>query len=285
MALPEMSTPPPAWQTLDLRVDEAERLATVTLNRPAQANTLTLQSLDELGACFDFLATHASVRAVLLTGAGQRFCAGIELKTLHQLLADNSGPTTCEARRRLALFKGIRIMQESISALERFPYPVVVAIHGACVGGGVDLAAAADIRYAARSSLFSVREVDVGIVADLGTLARLAGLVGEGRARELALTGRNFDGAEAERIGFTTACFEDAAATVAAARATAVSLAAKSPLAVTGTKAVLLDRNKSERDRNLELVAWRNASALVSADITEALAAMAERRKPVFARL
>jgi enoyl-CoA hydratase/carnithine racemase len=281
-----MSTPPAAtWQTLQLRVDEGEHLATVTLNRPAQANTLTLQSLDELGACFEHLATLPSVRAVLLTGAGPRFCAGIDLSTLQELLADNSGPTPCEGRRRLALFQGIRRMQESISALERFPFPVVVAIHGACVGGGIDLVCASDIRYAARSAVFSVREVDVAIVADLGTLARLAPLVGEGRARELALTGRNFDGAEAERMGFTSGCFDDAAATLAAARAAAVALAAKSPLAVSGTKTVLLERNKTERNASLEHVAWRNASTLVSADITEALQAMAQRRKPVFARL
>jgi enoyl-CoA hydratase/carnithine racemase len=109
--------------------------------------------------------------------------------------------------------------------------------------------------------------------------------VGEGRARELALTGRNFDGAEAERMGIISGCYDDAAATLAAARTTAVALAAKSPLAVTGTKAVLLERSKTERNANLEHVAWRNASTLVSADITEALQAMAQRRKPVFARL
>ena len=280
-----MSGGVPSWQTLTLRLDEGEHLATVTLNRPAQANTLTLESLDELRACFEHVATLPAVRAVLLAGAGPRFCAGIELTTLQKLLADNSGPTACEARRRLALFNGIRKMQESISALERCPVPVVVAMHGACVGGGIDLACAADIRYAARSTIFSVREVDVAIVADLGTLARLSPIVGEGRARELALTGRNFDGAEAERLGFTTACFEDAAATLAAARAAAVALASKSPLAVTGTKAVLLERNKAERQASLEHVAWRNASTLVSADIAEALRAMAERRKPVFARL
>jgi len=274
-----------AWTTLQLHVDERTRIATVTLNRPAQANSLTLESLDELRACVEHVATLPSVRAVLLTGAGPRFCAGIELRTLQQLLAEQSGPTACEARRRQALFTGIRRMQDAISSLERCPYPVVVAMQGACVGGGIDLCSAADIRFATRACVFSVREVDVAIVADLGTLARLSQLVGEGRARFLALTGRNFDGAEAERFGFVSACYDDYPATLAAARATAASLAAKSPLAVTGTKAVLLERNKAERNASLEHVAWRNASMLVSADITEALTAMAEKRPPVFARL
>ena len=272
----------PAFQTLRLVVDEAAQLATVTLQRPGQANALTPDSLQELASCFEHLATLPSVRAVLLTGAGPRFCAGIELRALHALLAENSGPTECEARRRLALYSGIRKMQDAISALERCPLPVVLAIHGACVGGGIDLACAADIRYAARGTLFSVREVDVAIVADLGTLARLSPLVGEGRARELALTGKNFDGAEAERIGLVTACFDDAAATLAAARKTAVAIASKSPLAVQGTKAVMLERNKAERNASLEHVAWRNASTLVSADIEEVLRSMAEKRKPVF---
>ena len=275
----------PAFHTLQLVIEEAAHLATVTLQRPAQANALTLESLQELRACFEHLATLPAVRAVLLAGAGPRFCAGIELSALQALLAANSGPTACEARRRVALCNSIRQMQDDISALERCPLPVVLALHGACIGGGIDLACAADIRYAARSTVFSVREVDVAIVADLGTLARLSPLVGEGRARELALTGRNFDGAEAERIGLVSACFDDAATTLAAARATAVALASKSPLAVQGTKAVMLERNKTERNASLEHVAWRNASTLVSADIAEVLRAMAEKRKPVFARL
>ena len=270
------------FQTLQLVVDEAAGVATVTLQQPAQANALTPDSLQELASCFTHLATLPSVRAVLLAGAGPRFCAGIELRALHALLAQNSGPTACEARRRLALYSNIRKMQDAISALERCPLPVVLAIHGACVGGGIDLACAADIRYAARGTIFSVREVDVAIVADLGTLARLSPLVGEGRARELALTGRNFDGAEAERMGLVSACFDDAAATLAAARATAEALACKSPLAVQGTKAVMLERNKAERNSSLEHVAWRNTSTLVSADIAEVLQSMVEKRKPVF---
>lgn len=124
-----------------------------------------------------------------------------------------------------------------------------------------------------------------GITADLGTLQRLPLLIGEGRARELALTCRVFSAAEAEQYGLVSACFDDAAATLRAAKATAATLAAKSPLAVVGTKAEMELRTSHAVADGLRSVAWRNAATLLSADIEEALSAAATRRRPVFARL
>lgn len=277
--------PPPQLRTLELRVEEAHGIATLLLNRPAAANSLTVELLGELRASFEFLETLSAVRAVVLAANGPRFCAGIDLRTLTELLASARGDCACEGRRRLALYKSIRSMQEAISSLERYPFPVVCAISGACVGGGIDLASAADVRYASQDAVFCVKETDVGIVADLGTLQRLPALIGAGRARELALTCRTFSGVDAERWGLVSAALPDAAAALRAARETAIALAAKSPLALVGTKAELLLQQQPALAAGLEHVAWRNAATLVSADVDESLRAKAERRAPAFARL
>jgi enoyl-CoA hydratase/carnithine racemase len=275
----------PPLRTLELRVEEQHGIATVLLNRPSAANALTHELLEELRATFEHLETLPSIRAVVLAGAGPRFCAGIDLRTLTELLASARGDCACEGRRRLALYKRIRSMQEAISSLERYPFPVVCAITGACVGGGIDLACAADIRFCSQDAAFCVKETDVGIVADLGTLQRLPALIGAGRAHELALTCRTFSGVDAERYGLVSAALPDAAATLRAARETAVALAAKSPLACAGTKAELLAASQPALAAGLEHVAWRNAATLVSADVDESLRAKAERRAPVYARL
>ena len=276
---------PPRLQTLQLRVEAELGIATVLLNRPQAANSLTSTMLDELVTVFSFLESTPAVRACVLAAAGPRFCAGIDLSTLTALLATARAESACGGRQRLALYKHIRSMQDAISCLERFPYPVVCAIWGACVGGGIDLATAADVRFASRDAAFCVKEVDLAITADLGSLQRLPHLISEGRARELALSCRTFSGAEAERYGLVSAVCEDAEATLSAARAAAIALAAKSPLAVVGTKAEMVLRHAAAVAAGLEHVAWRNASTLVSQDVDECLRARGERRAPVFARL
>jgi enoyl-CoA hydratase len=274
---------PPTLRELSLAVDGA--VATVTLRRPRAANALTSVMLSEFGAVFAFLETHATVRAVVLTGEGRHFCAGIDLAALTALLTEARAAGECPGRQRRALLQRIVTFQAAISSLERYSYPVVCAIHGACVGGGIDLITAADVRLCTRDASFCVKETDLGITADLGTLQRLPLLVGEGRARELALTCRTFSGADAQQMGLVTACYDDAAATLRAASDTAVSLARKSPLAITGTKAVMRARYGSSVAEGLERVALRNAATLMSLDIDECLRAQAERRPPVFARL
>jgi enoyl-CoA hydratase/carnithine racemase len=273
----------PALRELSLAVDGA--IATVTLRRPRAANALTSAMLNELSTVFAFLETHATVRAVVLAGEGRHFCAGIDLAALAELLAEARAAGACPGRQRLTLLKRIVAFQDAISSLERYSWPVVCAIHGACVGGGIDLITAADVRFSTRDAQLCVKEVDLAITADLGTLQRLPLIVGEGRARELALTCRTFSGAEALQMGLVSACFDDAAATLHAATDAALSLAHKSPLATTGTKAVMRARYAASVAEGLERVALRNAATLMSLDIEECMRAQAERRPPVFARL
>jgi enoyl-CoA hydratase/carnithine racemase len=179
---------------------------------------------------------------------------------------------------RLMILKG----QAGISQIEKCRKPVIAAVHSHCLGGGVDLLSACDIRMATQDAVFSIREVRVAFIADVGTLQRLPHIIGHGWFRELALTGRDFGADEALKIGFITRICEDRESLIVEARKLAEEIAACSPLAVQGTKDVIL----YSRDRGiypgLEYVAQKNAAAIPSEDMIEAATAFMEKRQPVF---
>ncbi|XLM22838.1 enoyl-CoA hydratase-related protein, partial [Chromobacterium piscinae] len=185
----------------------------------------------------------------------------------------------CEGRKRDKLRRLIIDLQDCVNSLERCRKPVIAAIHGACLGGGLDIALAADFRFAAENAVFGVREVDLGMVADVGSLQRLPRVVGEGVARELALTGRDMVADEALDVGLVNRVAEDAEAVLAAAMQSAWLIAGKSPLAVRGTKEVMnYSRDRSVAD-GLQFVAGWNAAMLISEDIQKAgMAAMMKQQ-------
>jgi enoyl-CoA hydratase len=188
----------------------------------------------------------------------------------------------CDGRSREKLRRLILDLQDTLTSIERCRKPVIAAIHGACVGGGVDLVTACDIRLCSADARFSVKEVDVGMTADVGTLQRLPRLVGEGIARELAYTARDVDGREAREIRLVNRCYDTPEALADGARELARAIAAKSPLAVRGTKEMITyARDHSVADA-LDHVATWNAAMLLSADLPEALAAAREKRLPRF---
>lgn len=176
-------------------------------------------------------------------------------------------------------------MQAAITAIEICRKPVIAGIHGACIGGGVDIVTACDIRFCTRDAFFSVKEVDLAITADLGTLQRLPFIVGHGNAVELALTGRSFSGTEAKEMGLVSRVFGSKEELEEGLRIVAEGIGAKSPLAVRGTKAVLLRSREVSVDQGLDYVATWNSAMLLSEDLTEAVAAQIRKRKPVFAKL
>jgi enoyl-CoA hydratase len=220
------------------------------------------------------------VRVAVLCGAGRNFCSGIDLAMLMGIaprIAHRDAARSREALRRLILD-----LQDCLTSVERCRKPVLAAIHGACVGGAIDLVTCCDMRYASAEALFSVREVDVGMAADVGTLQRLPRLVPDGIARELAYTGRNFDAEEARRIGLVNRVFDTPEALAAGVGELARTIAAKSPLAIRGIKQMLdYGRDHSVAD-GLEHVATWNASMLLSDDLREAMTAMREKRAPHF---
>ena len=185
------------------------------------------------------------------------------------------------ARARSARTEILRL-QASVTSVADCRLPVIAAVHGYCIGGGVDLIAACDIRLSSADALFSVREAKLAIVADLGSLQRLPAIIGRGHVAELAFTGKDISAARAESIGLVNQVSADADAVVADARALAAEIAANSPLAVQGTKAVLAAGEGRSVTEGLEYVATWNAGFLASDDLVEAMAAFMEKRPAVF---
>lgn len=224
---------------------------------------------------------------IVLSADGRNFCAGIDLGALAgDTLQVGGGEMECQGRARRTFLAFLDELQAGMTACERCSCPVIAAVHGACFGAGVDLITACDIRYASADATFCVKEVDLAIVADMGTLARLPGIVGDGVARELALTARVIPAQEAAQLRLVTSVLPGREALLAAATAAARSLAAKSPLAVSGTKRVLLrQRGRSVEEGLRDVAMWNAAQLPGSQDLREVVAARAEGRAPRFSKL
>jgi enoyl-CoA hydratase len=235
----------------------------------------------ELPLLFRELDADPEVRAIVLGGSGANFSFGLDLKDVAPVFgALTSSATGVTAR--TTLLAQVREWQASITAVADCRTPIISAIDGWCIGGGIDLIAATDIRLATTAAKFSVRETKVAIVADLGSLQRLVGIIGDGHLRELALTGGDIDSARAERIGLVNTVYADATELRDAALEMAHSIAANSPLVVRGVKDVLDAERAPRVEAGLRYVAAWNAAFLPSRDLDEAFASFAERRPPEF---
>ncbi|GAB4408366.1 MAG: crotonase/enoyl-CoA hydratase family protein [Bacteroidia bacterium] len=266
------------YQTLSLHV--VDHIAEVRFNRPEKANALDEQAWKELLHLFQDLDTDSSVRVVILGGNGRHFCAGIDLTMLMSL--GNKLQGSCEGRKREAIRQQVRWLQSCITAIEQCRKPVLAAVHGGCIGAGVDIITACDMRYASEDAYFSVKEIDMGLVADLGTLQRLPRIVPEGLAREMAYTGRKVPAAEARQIGLLNQTFGTTDALQAGVREIAASIAVKSPLVTRGIKEVMnYSRDHSIADA-LNYVATWNAGMILSDDLYAAFQAAMKKETPVF---
>ena len=259
-----------------LKTEIKNHVAWLTLNRPDKRNAMNLELLQGLMDTFAEFDRNTDVRVVVIKGEGQSFCAGMELAALAGLLESSTADYRELLRSEIVRF------QDSMTVLERCRKPVIAAIHGACIGGGVDLTSACDVRIASADAYFSVRETKLALVADLGTLQRLPSIVGEPWARELALTGRNFSAEEAKSINFITHLLEDQHKLMAKAEELAEEIASCSPLAVQGVKDVLRFGKQFGVEAGLRYVAQKNAAILICDDAMEAITAHIEKRKPEF---
>ena len=260
-----------------LRVEKDGSVTTVFLDRPEKRNALNDAAWNGLRDTFAEIDADPDCRAVVLAGAGDHFTVGLDLtSSLGDVMSSEGSP----AERGRRIHAEVLRLQDCVSAIERTRQPVIAAVHGYCIGGGIDIITACDVRLAARNTTFSVRETRIAIVADLGTLQRLPGIVGRGHANELVLTGADFDADRAERIGLVNHVHEDGAATLEAAREMARQIAALSPLAVQGSKQVMaFGRDKPVADGLAYVAAW-NSAFLLSNDLGEAMAAFFEKRPP-----
>jgi enoyl-CoA hydratase/carnithine racemase len=264
-----------------IAVEVADGVAHVELARPDKFNAMDKEMFAAIGDTFRALGRDGAVRAILLSGRGRHFTAGLDLEYASQQFAANPDP----ARAAEARLRHIEWLQDAFSALEAGRAPVIAAIHGGCIGAGVDLASACDLRVASEEAFFQVAEVDVAITADLGTLQRLGHLIPQGVLRELAYTGRRMGAEEAARYGLVNRLAADRDAALAAGMDLARKIAAKSPLAVAGAKKSLNHSRGRTVEEGLRDVALWNAATLVSGDLTEAIKARLGKTEPKFGPL
>ncbi|HRI53157.1 MAG TPA: crotonase/enoyl-CoA hydratase family protein [Pseudomonadota bacterium] len=269
------------YTTFDLAI--SEHIAFVTLNRPEQRNTMTLKFWPELRQVFTELTEHPEVRAVVFASTGKHFTAGLDLRDFAVLgaeLTTGDRGRSSERFRRLCLS-----MQESFTAIERCRVPVLSAIQGGCIGGGVDLISACDMRYCTSDAFFSIHEINIGMTADVGTLQRLPHLIPQGMVRELAYTGRRLLAGRALELGLVNAVYPSHEAMLAEVTTVAREIAQRSPLAILGTKEMLnYTRDHSVAD-SLNYVATWNAGMFFTSDVAEQMAANLEKRPAQFAEL
>ena len=265
-------------ETVNLAVSEG--VARIELNRPDKANAMNRQMWRDILAAFRRVDEMTEARVAVISGRGKYFTSGIDLDMLaglRQQMQDD-----CDGRSSERLRRTILDLQDTLSSIERCRKPVIAEIHGACIGAGIDLITCCDMRYAAADAYFSVKEIDVGMTADVGTLQRLPKLVPDGIVRELAYTGRRFDADEAKTIGLVNNVYQTPEALRAGVAETAATIAAKSPLSIRGIKEMILySRDHSVAD-GLNYVATWNAAMLMSEDLAEAMIAAKEKRAPKF---
>lgn len=268
-----------AYQTFDLSVKD--HIAHLRLNRPGELNTMTPAFWSEIKAIFETLEQDPAVRVAVLSSTGKHFTAGMDLSVFASL-----APTIAdEARKREELRRKILKLQDCFSIIERMRFPVLVAIQGGCIGGGVDLVTACDARYMTRDAFVQIAEINIGMTADVGTLQRLPRLIPEGVVRELAYTGRRLGAERALALGLVNEVFEDHEALLAGVFKIAGEIAGHSPLAVAGTKEMLnFTRDHSVAD-GLNYIATWNAGMLMGNDMPEALAARMQKRRPEYEAL
>ncbi|XP_077888236.1 delta(3,5)-Delta(2,4)-dienoyl-CoA isomerase, mitochondrial isoform X2 [Ictidomys tridecemlineatus] len=261
-----------------LLVTPAEKhILHVQLNRPDKRNAMNKAFWREMVECFNKIAQDSGCRAVVISGAGKMFSSGIDLMDMASDLLQPEGDDV--ARISWYLRDLISRYQETFSVIEKCPKPVIAAIHGNCIGAGVDLITACDIRYCTQDAVFQVKEVDVGLAADVGTLQRLPKIIGnQSLVNELAFTCRKMMADEALSSGLVSRMFPDKELMLDSALALAAEIASKSPVAVQSTKINLLYSRDHPVAEGLNYMATWNMSMLQTQDIVKSVQAMMEKK-------
>ena len=264
-----------------LRINCEGAVAWLYLNRPDKANSMDLAMWQELPQALAWLGAQAPVRAVVLAGEGRHFCAGIDISVLAHL-GGQVAQAGCASRGAEHVLAFVEHAQAAFNALEALRVPVIAAVHGACVGAGVDMIAACDLRLAAADARFCIKEVDLAVVPDVGTIQRLRHVIGFANVAELSYTAETFDASRAQALGLVSRVCESRDAMWSAAGELARTIAGKSPVTVRGIKRNLLwARDHDVADGLAYTAAW-NAGMLIGEDAREAQAAYAAKREPKF---
>mgnify|MGYP003741417013 FL=1 len=251
--------------------------------RPERANSMIPEFWQELPEIVDQLSAGGDARVIVLSAEGRHFCSGMDLS----VFAGNNNVSNQEqgkhGSRQRAGFRSLALqLQRTFSCMEESRLPILSAIQGACIGGGIDMVSATDLRYATKDAFFCIQEINIGMTADVGTLQRMPRFVPEGVVRELAYTGRNMSAEEAKERGFVNEIYGDQDEMLEAVFEVAGEIASKSPMAIWGTKRTLnYGRDHSVAD-GLEYIATWNAAMFDTDDMAEAFRASTENRDAEF---
>lgn len=266
-------------------VTKKDHVAHVELSRAKQGNAMNSAFWKEYRETFQALAKDSDVRCIVLSAQGKFFTVGLDIKDQSVLALPTDSDDN--ARRAFHMRRKILEMQETFTAMERCPQPVIICVHNACIGGGIDLMTAGDIRYCTKDAFFSIKEVDIGLAADVGTLQRIQLVTGNASlVRELAFSARRMQSEEALRAGLVSRVFETKETMVAEALNMAKMIASKSPVAIAGTKHQLNYARGRTLEDTLEYMAVWNAAMLQTADVaTAAVASLQKQDQPDFSKL
>lgn len=261
-----------------LSVERDGHIATVWLNRPEKLNAMSADMWEDLPRVVADLDEDDAIRVIVVAGKGEAFTVGIDVAMLSGLALPGPSPAATSK----GLYLKIKELQDTFSAFARSPKPTIAAIHGYCLGAGMDLITACDLRLCSADATFSIRETRMGLVADVGTLQRLPDIVGTGHTAELAFTGMDIDSGKAKEIGLVSRVETDREALMAAVNQVASQISENSPLVLEGVKRVLQANRGRSVEESLDYVAQWNGAYLLSNDLFEATSAFMEKRKPDF---
>jgi enoyl-CoA hydratase len=262
-------------------LSQQDHVAHLVLNRPEAMNTMHPQFWRELDGVLTQLHREGSARALVVSSTGRHFSAGMALETFGG--SDVLDDRTPEGR--AATFDLLTDMQSTFTKLETLRIPVIAAIQGGCIGGAVDMVTACCIRYATADAFFCIQEINIGMVADVGTLQRLPKLVPLGIVKELAYTGRRLGAQKALGYGLVNEVFDNAQAMIEAALQCAREIAAKPPVAIWGTKQVIHYTRDHSVDDSLKQMGWIQGAIWSNANVREAVMAAKEKRAGDFTAL
>lgn len=264
------------------KVERDDGVVHIAMDRPDKANSMTPDFWVELPSLFEQLGSDETVRCAIISGEGKHFTSGMDLATFSTIATlFESEP----GRAALALRDMILRLQHTFTAIEKARFPVIAAVHGACIGAGVDMITACDLRIASADAFFAIEEIHIGMAADVGTLQRLPKLIAPAIAAELAYTGRRFQADEAKSMGLVSSLYENREVLLNGAWELARSMAAKSPLALAGIKRNLAySRDHSVAD-GLDYIATWNGGMLRASELMTAVQAKMSKTQPAFDNL
>ncbi len=260
----------------NVKIEIADYVATMTLARVESLNALSLDFAAEIVQAARELIDMDEVRVIILKSDARIFCAGLDLKDIASLGLGKSPKSL------FGIPAKVHYLLECCNVLEKSPKPVIAAIHGKCIGGGLDMISACDIRLCTEDATFSLKEVAMGLVADMGVLQRLPLIIGQGLAREMAYTARFYSAEEAERMRLVNRVYPNKEALMDAAKELATQIAENAPVAVQETKNVLNYSRNATIDEGMLMAVHKNMVLFNSEDVQEAMVAFMEKRKPNF---